>query len=159
MVHEVICHAAIPPNLRVGVIEIHYESERKATYVAFGIGRTALAGHSREAQNALALCAGLQRVRFGVAADVAGDPHRAKSVARLAQAGKLALFFLPPYSPELNPDEFVWNDLKSHCTGRKLITPLSQLRQTVVSHMRQLQKLPDLVRSFFHGPATRYARA
>jgi len=25
--------------------------------------------------------------------------------------------------------------------------------------MRQLQKLPDLVRSFFHAPATRYARA
>ena len=75
------------------------------------------------------------------------------------QAGKLALFFLPPYSPELNPDEFVWNDLKNHGTGRKLITSLSQLRQTVVSHMRQLQKLPDLVRSFFHAPATRYARA
>ena len=76
--------------------------------------------------------------------------HRAKSVARFvaAQAGKLALFFLPPYSPELNPDEFVWNDLKNHGTGRKLITSLSQLQQTVISHMRQLQKLPDPVCSF-----------
>lgn len=93
---------------------------------------------------------------------VDGHPtHRAKSVARFvaAQAGKLALFFLPPYSPELNPDELVWNDLKNHSTGRKLITSLAQLRQTVVSHMRQLQKLPDLVRSFFHAPTTRYARA
>ena len=93
---------------------------------------------------------------------VDGHPtHRAKSVARFvaAQAGKLALFFLPPYSPELNPDEFVWNDLKNHGTGRKLITSLSQLQQTVISHMRQLQKLPDLVHSFFHAPATRYARA
>jgi transposase len=93
---------------------------------------------------------------------VDGHPtHRAKSVARFvaAQAGKLALFFLPPYSPELNPDEFVWNDLKNHGTGRKLITSLSQLRQTVISHMRQLQMLPDLVRSFFRAPATRYARA
>ena len=93
---------------------------------------------------------------------VDGHPtHRAKSVARFVaeQAGKLALFFLPPYSPELNPDEFVWNDLKNHGTGRKLITSLAQLRQTVVSHMRQLQKLPDLVRSFFRAPATRYARA
>jgi hypothetical protein len=68
------------------------------------------------------------------------------------------LFFLPPYSPELNPDELVWNDLKSHGTGRKLITPLAQLRQMVVSHMRQWQKLPALVRSFFHAPTTRYAR-
>src|SRR4029077_545586 len=91
-----------------------------------------------------------------------GHPtHRAKSVARFvaAQAGKLALFFLPPYSPELNPDELVWNDLKSHGTGRKLITSLTQLRQMVVSHMRELQKLPALVRSFFHAPFSRYARA
>jgi transposase len=89
---------------------------------------------------------------------VDGHPtHRAKSVARFvpAQAGKLALFFLPPYSPELNPDELVWNDLKNHGTWRKLITSLAQLRHTVVSHMRQLQKLPDLVRSFF----TRQLRA
>ena len=61
---------------------------------------------------------------------VDGHPtHRAKSVARFVaeQAGKLALFFLPPYSPELNPDEFVWNDLKNHGTGRKLITSLGTI--------------------------------
>ena len=93
---------------------------------------------------------------------VDGHPtHRAKSVARFVaeQAGRLALFFLPPYSPELNPGEFVCNDLKNHGTGRKLITSLAQLRQTVVSHMRQLQKLPDLIRSFFRAPTTRYAEA
>jgi len=93
---------------------------------------------------------------------VDGHPtHRAKSVARFvaAQEGRLALFLLPPYSPELNPDELVWNDLKAHGTGRELITSLSQLRQMIVSHLRQLQKLPTLVRSFFHAPTTRYARA
>jgi transposase len=92
---------------------------------------------------------------------VDGHPtHRAKSVARFvaAQEGQLALFFLPPYSPELNPDEYVWNDLKAHGTGRQMITSLGQLRQTILSHMRQLQKLPALVRSFFHAPTTRYAR-
>jgi len=79
---------------------------------------------------------------------VDGHPtHRAKSVARFvaAQGGKLVLFYLPPYSPEPNPDEYVWNDLKSHGTGRKLITSLTQLRQTIVAHMRQPQKLPGLV--------------
>jgi transposase len=93
---------------------------------------------------------------------VDGHPtRRAKSVARFvaAQAVKLALFSLPPYSPELHRDELVWNDLKSHGTGRQLITSLTQLWQMVVSHMRQLQKLPALVRSFFHAPAIRYARA
>jgi transposase len=93
---------------------------------------------------------------------VDGHPtHRAKSVARFvaAQAEKLALFFLPPYSPELNPDEFVWNDLKNNGTGCQLITSLTQLRQMIASHLRQLQQLPELVRSFFHAPTTRYARA
>src|ERR1700739_2049668 len=93
---------------------------------------------------------------------VDGHPtHRAKSVAKFVaqQAGRLQLFFLPPYSPELNPDEYVWNDLKSQCTGRKVISSLTQLRQMIVSHMRQLQKLPQLVRSFFHAPTTRYACA
>jgi len=43
-----------------------------------------------------------------------GHPvHRSAKVRRLVQSldGKLQLFFLPPYSPELNPDEWVWNDL------------------------------------------------
>jgi len=69
---------------------------------------------------------------------VDGHPtHRAKSVTRFvaAQLGKLALFFLPPYAPELNPDELVWNDLKTHGTGRKLITSLAQLRQMIVAHI------------------------
>ena len=93
---------------------------------------------------------------------VDGHPtHRAKSVARFVaeQAGMLGLFFLPPYSPELNPDEYVWNDLKAQCTGRKVINSLTQLRQMIISHMRQLQKLPMLVRSFFRAPTTRYAHA
>jgi len=87
--------------------------------------------------------------------------HRAKSVARFVATseGRLRLFVLPPYSPELNPDQYVWNDLKSHGIGRKLITSLAQLRPTIMSHMRQLQKLPDLVRSFFQAPTTRYACA
>ena len=92
---------------------------------------------------------------------VDGHPtHKAKSVAQYVaeQDGKLALFFLPPYSPELNPDELVWADLKAHGTGRKLITSLPQLRRTIMAHLQQLQKLPELVRSFFHAPHTRYAR-
>jgi transposase len=91
---------------------------------------------------------------------VDGHPtHRAKSVTQFmaAQQGQLGLFHLPPYSPELNPDEMVWNDLKTHGTGRKLLTSPAQLRKTIISHMRQLQKLPGLVRSFFDAPTTRYA--
>jgi transposase len=85
--------------------------------------------------------------------------HRAKSVAKFVaeRASMLGLFFPPPYSPELDRDENVWNDLKSQCTGRKVIHSLTQLRQMIVSDMRQLQNLPTLARSVFRGPTTRYA--
>jgi hypothetical protein len=49
--------------------------------------------------------------------------------------------------------------LKNYGTGRSLITSPEQPRQMIVSHMRQLQKLPALVRSFFHAPTTCYASA
>jgi transposase len=91
-----------------------------------------------------------------------GHPtHRAKMVERFvtAQQGKLALFILPPYSPELNPDEYVWNDLKNHGIGRRVIISVAQMRQAVLSHLHQLQRLPDIVRGFFHAPTTRYAAA
>jgi transposase len=45
--------------------------------------------------------------------------HRAKKVREFVEAtgGRLRLFFLPSYSPELNPDELVWNHLKNHGIG------------------------------------------
>jgi len=55
---------------------------------------------------------------------VDGHPvHKAKSVARYIETVKdrFQLFFLPPYSPELNPDERVWNDLKNNAVGRQSI--------------------------------------
>ena len=91
---------------------------------------------------------------------VDGHPtHKAKVVQRFVdeQRGRLKLFYLPPYSPELNPDEYVWNDLKNKCLGRKLITSRPQLKQETLRHLRKLQKMPDLVKSFFCSPTTMYA--
>jgi transposase len=91
---------------------------------------------------------------------VDGHPaHRAKSVARYVESVKrrLRIFYLPPYSPELNPDEWVWNHLKNHAIGRQAIQSKTELRSTVVSHMRRLQKSPALIRSFFWSETTRYA--
>jgi hypothetical protein len=88
---------------------------------------------------------------------VDGHPtHRAKSVTRFvaAQRGQLALLNLLPYSPELNPDELVGNDLTTHGTRRMLIRSPTKLRRTITSHMPQL---PGLVRSFFNLPTTQYA--
>ena len=91
---------------------------------------------------------------------VAGHPsHKAKCVRKFVdeQEGMLELYFLPSYSPELNPDEYVWNDLKNNCIGRKFHTSKEHLRKSVISHLRKIQKLPDLAASFFRIPKTRYA--
>jgi transposase len=91
---------------------------------------------------------------------VDGHPaHRAKSVAKYVESVKdrLRLFYLPPYSPELNPDELVWNHLKNHSIGRQVIETKNHLRKAVLSHMRRLQKSPALIRSFFLTKTTCYA--
>jgi len=91
---------------------------------------------------------------------VDGHPtHKARSVSKFvdSQEGNLQLFFLPPYSPELNPDELVWNDLKNNCIGRKQVNSPNQLRKQILGHMRCLQKMPDLITSFFCAPTTKYA--
>ena len=74
-----------------------------------------------------------------------------------AQNGRLELHYLPSYWPELNPDELVWNNLKTHAFGRKAIELRQDLRAMVLSHLRRMQKLPVLIRSFFRAPTTRYA--
>ena len=91
---------------------------------------------------------------------VDGHPvHKSAAVSRFVASteGKLQLFRLPPYSPELNPDEQVWNQVKNHGVGRIPITGPDQLKSRILSHLRKLQKLPSLVRSFFGMPETAYA--
>jgi transposase len=85
--------------------------------------------------------------------------HRSAEVRRFLAGVReeLRLFFLPPYSPELNPDELVWNDLKNKGVGRMVMEGLAHLQCAVVSHLRFLQRCPSLVRSFFQTPTTAYA--
>jgi len=87
--------------------------------------------------------------------------HKAKKVARFVEehADEIELFFLPPYSPELNPDEHVWNDLKNNGMGKRAITGPKMMKQAVLSFMRFLQKSPERVASYFRAPDTRYAAA
>lgn len=91
---------------------------------------------------------------------VDGHPvHKSAAVSRFVAStdGKLQLFLLPPYSPELNPDEQVWNHLKNHGIGKQLIAGPDHLKRMVLSRLRRIQKLPSLVRSFFNMPETTYA--
>jgi transposase len=91
---------------------------------------------------------------------VDGHPaHKAALVKRFVVAcqGSLRLFFLPPYSPELNPDERVWNDLKNNSIGRKAISSPDMLKREVIGHLRSIQQSPDRVRAYFQNETTKYA--
>lgn len=84
--------------------------------------------------------------------------HRSSEVRNFVKStkGKLRLFYLPPYSPELNPDEHVWNYLKNHNIGRQSTKNGWELYKRIESVMRSLQKLPSTVQSFFMHPLTKY---
>ncbi len=88
-----------------------------------------------------------------------GPAHRAKKTAAFVETlgGKLRLFFLPPYSPDRNPDELVWKHLKADTVGRMVTTSKADFKAKVVASMRQLQKSPDKISIFYYKPALRYA--
>ena len=71
--------------------------------------------------------------------------------------GTLGLFYLPPYSPELNPDEWVWNELKNNGVGRMQVTGPDDMKRKVINHLKWMQRTPDLIRSFFQASTTKYA--
>jgi transposase len=90
---------------------------------------------------------------------VDGHPsHRARAVATFVAAtqGALRLFFLPGYSPELNPDEWVWKNVKADRIGKIGVTSKDDLKTKATGALRRLQKLPALVRGFFHDPHLAY---
>jgi hypothetical protein len=54
------------------------------------------------------------------------------------------MFFLPEYSPELNPDEYLNNDVKSNAVGRQRAADQSEMIAQVRSYLRQTQGRPEL---------------
>jgi len=93
---------------------------------------------------------------------VDGHPaHKAKKVRTFVEStrGLLRLFFLPPYSPDLNPDELVWNHVKGHKVGRTPVRGPDDLKSRVISALRSLQRFPAKVRAFFQAPSVQYAAA
>jgi transposase len=88
-----------------------------------------------------------------------GPAHRAKKTTAFVEtlSGKLKLFFLPPYSPDRNPDELVWKHLKADTVGRMATTSKVNFKRNVVSSMRSLQKNPQKICSFYQKPSLKYA--
>jgi transposase len=88
-----------------------------------------------------------------------GPAHVAKKTKAFVAGlgGTLRLFYLPPYSPDKNPDELVWKHLKADTVGRSVITSLADFRHKVKSSMLSLQRNPQKIRSFFQKPSLKYA--
>ena len=78
------------------------------------------------------------------------------ALAALREVGATALF-LPPYSPALNPDELVWNHVKTHHVGRAAIESLEHLKSLVLRSLRALQRSPQKIQAFFREQHVRYA--
>lgn len=61
--------------------------------------------------------------------------------------------FMPPYSPELNPDEQVWNYAKRE-VGKRIIRSKEEMESVILSVMNEIQWNTKLIQSFFHLPGT-----
>src|SRR5262245_57647 len=88
-----------------------------------------------------------------------GPAHIAKKTKAFVAGlgGALRLFYLPPYSPDQNPDELVWKHLKADTVGRASIASLADFKRKVKSSMLCLQRNPEKIRCFFHKPSLKYA--
>ncbi len=85
--------------------------------------------------------------------------HRAKKVKRWREKhGKqIRLFYLPPYRPERNPDEYLNHDVKANAVGRQRARDQHEMIGNVRSYLRSTQRQPDVVKRFFHAEPVMYA--
>ena len=85
--------------------------------------------------------------------------HHSKPVkAWLAEhAEAIEVFYLPSYSPELNPDEMANADLKQAVTKLAPARTKPQLVKATVRHLRSVQKQPERIRKYFQHAPVRYA--
>lgn len=70
---------------------------------------------------------------------------------------KIEVFYLPSYSPELNPDEYLNNSLKGRVHSGVRAQNAKQLESKARNHMRHLQNRPYKVKKFFEHPCAVYA--
>jgi transposase len=91
---------------------------------------------------------------------VDGHPvHKSAKVRRFvaARAGSIEVFLLPSYSPDLNPDEFLNNDVKANALGRRRPVDRAEMIDGVRSYLRGRQRRPEVVKRYFHAESVRYA--
>jgi transposase len=87
--------------------------------------------------------------------------HHARDVRKWLEGDnvkeKIEVFYLPSYSPELNPDEYLNCDLKRAVRSGKPARSKEQLKKKALRHMRKLQRRPARVRKYFEHESISYA--
>ncbi len=85
--------------------------------------------------------------------------HHSKAVTKWLKENeeKILVFYLPSYSPELNPDEMLNADLKQHVTKAAPARNKIALTRTAVGALRSIQKQPERVESYFGQKDVAYA--
>lgn len=85
--------------------------------------------------------------------------HHCKPVKQWLAEHKhmIEVFYLPSYSPELNPDEYLNCDLKAGIHSGKPVRDKSQLKNKAHKHMKMLQRKPARVKKYFEHENIRYA--
>lgn len=70
---------------------------------------------------------------------------------------QIEMFYLPSYSPQFNPAEYLNYDVKQGVHSKPPTRNLKQLKHQVISHLRKLQKLPARIKKYFEHPFIAYA--
>jgi transposase len=79
--------------------------------------------------------------------------HKAKVVKEYVEStkGKLELHYLPPYSPQLNPDEQVWKNVKED-VSKRCPRNFQEMHEFAICALNWLREMPNIVRGFFAHP-------
>lgn len=85
--------------------------------------------------------------------------HRARKIREWleSQEDKLRMFFLPSYSPELNPDELLNQDVKSNAVGRQRPRDRKEMIASVKGYLGATQRRPEIVQAYFREKHVQYA--
>ena len=93
---------------------------------------------------------------------VDGHPvHKSKKVTSYIESleGAIEMVFLPPYAPDLNPDELVWNQMRNIGTSKKPLKNGESLKNRAITDLESIKRNKNLIKSFFQEATVSFAAA
>ena len=83
--------------------------------------------------------------------------HKSTEVAKwlTKNSSKIEVHYLPAYSPELNPDELLNQDVKTNGLGKQKASNADELKQNIKSYLKKIPK--NKIVQFFKHPKVKYA--